>query len=119
MAQPRQAAVTVENATLFRESGESIGAVSKNLGHRDTAVTLNHYDESFRDASERWEAEKRISQRTDRVLRLAGKVDSRKVGTGLVRLATTNAPISSESPFRKALKTKNGPVAQLDRAAVS
>lgn len=63
---------------LLREWGEALDAVSKNLGHRGTAVTLNHYDESFRDASEPWEAEKRISTQADRVLSLVGEVGARK-----------------------------------------
>ncbi len=103
-----------ENATLLRTSGEAIGAVSKNLGHAGTAVTLNHYDESGRDELERWEAEKRISTRTDRVLSLVGKVGARKGP-----LAIKNAPSSSRGRSDKSLKTKAGPVAQLDRAAVS
>lgn len=103
-----------ENATLLRESGEAIGDVSKNLGHAGTKVTLNHYDESGRDELERWDAEKRIAARTDRVLSLVGRVGAKK---GPV--AIKNAPGSSHGPSRKSLKDKAGPVAQLDRAAVS
>jgi integrase len=85
-----------ENATLLRENGETLGNVSKNLGHAGTAVTLNHYDESGRDESERWEAAKRIAVRTDRVLSFVGKR-----GATLGPVVTTNAPTSSRAASGK------------------
>ena len=57
-----------ENATLLRTAGATLRDVSANLGHADVAVTLNHYDESGRDAAERFEADKRTAATTDRVL---------------------------------------------------
>lgn len=66
-----------ETATLLRESGAALVDVSRGLGHADTRVTLNHYDESGRDATERWEAAKRIAARTDRVLARVGRKSAR------------------------------------------
>ena len=102
--------------TLSREAGMALSQVSTAAGHADERVTRQHYDESTREVSERWEARKQVGAEMDNLLPFApGGKDGYALGTP----PSENAPESSPDENGKSLETKVGPVAQVDRAAVS
>jgi integrase len=68
-------------ATLAREAGQPLAAVAGTLGHVDAATTLRHYDESGREALERWKARAKAGRILDRVLRYGKHTVASRKGT--------------------------------------
>ena len=55
-------------ATLARDAGARIGTVSSALGHEETRVTIDHYDESRRAEAERFESRRQVADQVSKIL---------------------------------------------------
>lgn len=55
-------------ATLAREGGVGLRGVAAALGHASTRTTLDHYDESRREESERWSSRLKVARVIDRLV---------------------------------------------------
>ena len=90
-------------ATMAREAGMSLGLVSGTLGHVGTKMTREHYDESSREAAERWTARTQAGKVLDKVMNM-GRTGGKKR-----QPAPKLRPLSSPAIRAKSLKTQAGP----------
>ncbi len=84
-----------EATTLGRENGATLREASLAAGHADERVTLDHYDESEKRTTEKWDVRRRVGAQMDRILPFVGPKSVEKVGVTLGTLVSESDPSPS------------------------